>query len=152
MYHESEHILVSSKVSLLCSQAMDESAPVVCSYADSTSLQTLLYSPLSQDPPEVRLLQVGHSDDWDAPVECTFHTVPLEGQIDFAALSYVWGNPEITQAIKVNGQLFPATINLVSGLRHIRERAKHEKLEGSMFWIDAICTSSTACMADDINI
>lgn len=52
----------------------------------------------------------------------------------YYALSYVWGDPDDTVVIRVDGQPFQATRNLWCALRQLR-RETH----GQIFWIDAIC-------------
>ncbi|KAK7403206.1 hypothetical protein QQX98_011023 [Neonectria punicea] len=56
---------------------------------------------------------------------------------DYAAMSYVWGDPTETTTIYVDRHKFEATKNLVSGLHHIRELLRGE--ETLPLWIDAIC-------------
>ena len=52
------------------------------------------------------------------------------------ALSYVWADPKITKNVTVNGQVFAATANLESALRHLRYPDASR-----MLWIDAIYIS-----------
>ncbi|PSN66988.1 HET-domain-containing protein [Corynespora cassiicola Philippines] len=53
---------------------------------------------------------------------------------EYDALSYVWGFPELRETINVNGEDVPATMNLESALRRVRNAEKADLL-----WVDAIC-------------
>ncbi|KIW07209.1 uncharacterized protein PV09_02074 [Verruconis gallopava] len=52
----------------------------------------------------------------------------------YEALSYVWGKPECTERILVNGKMLSITSNLASALRRLRYPRSPRRL-----WIDAIC-------------
>ncbi|OCL15273.1 heterokaryon incompatibility, partial [Glonium stellatum] len=52
----------------------------------------------------------------------------------YTALSYAWGNCDITQLITLNGRQSYITENLAIALRHMQ----HES-EGLVLWIDSIC-------------
>ena len=59
---------------------------------------------------------------------------PLDGNVQFKALSYTWGNPEVKRAILCNNRGLEVTENLHDALYHIRALQ-----DESLFWIDAIC-------------
>ncbi|KAF7544317.1 hypothetical protein G7Z17_g10038 [Cylindrodendrum hubeiense] len=56
---------------------------------------------------------------------------------DYAAMSYVWGDPTETSTIYVDRHKFSATKNLVSSLHRVRQLLRGE--ETLPLWIDAIC-------------
>jgi hypothetical protein len=91
------------------------------------------YEQLDFEKREIRLiiLQPGHSDD---PVVCNLSATSLNRPSHYEALSYVWGDQNITSPIAVEGTPVQATQNLELALRHIRHVDKER-----MVWIDAIC-------------
>lgn len=87
------------------------------------------YTPLDPLKSEIRLLEI--SAEAISMVVCSL----LDGP-NYRALSYVWGDPSITEIILVNGNSFRATANLASALHSVR----HEASDGSIrLWADAIC-------------
>lgn len=98
-----------------------------------------IYTPLSthDDVFEVRLLRVLPSLDSDGMICCsliTYRLHPDERPHLYDALSYVWGDPHITQEITVDGYPFHFTINLHAALQQLRDHYLERIL-----WIDAIC-------------
>lgn len=86
------------------------------------------------DPNQKIRLAIIHPGDWQAEIDCTLHTVSLESQPVYKALSYVWGDSEECKNIRLNRRDFAVTMNLYKALRRIRQ--EHEDLT---IWIDAIC-------------
>ena len=82
---------------------------------------------------EIRVLTL-HAGHFDSPIFCTLSQPCVIEQTRYCALSYVWGNPEYTLDIIVNGVSRPVTTNLEAGLRHIRRKS-----QGIVLWIDALC-------------
>ncbi|KAF2009017.1 hypothetical protein BU24DRAFT_428977 [Aaosphaeria arxii CBS 175.79] len=120
------------------------------------------YEPLDALRKQIRLLSIHSSEDESSTISCTLQLASLEDQPNFNALSYVWGDPNLTQEIVVECEVFKATTNLVSALRHIRgilhqisnnedstsgthKAASSQSLAlfprstPNVFWIDAIC-------------
>lgn len=95
------------------------------------------HKPLGESSREIRLvnLQPGHRSD---PIQVTLTHALLDGDIAYDALSYAWGDPNITLPIAIDGLLFQVTVNLESALRHLRLPA-----EPRVIWIDAICIHQT---------
>jgi hypothetical protein len=62
----------------------------------------------------------------------------LKSRIEYHALSYVWGDPDITGDINVNEQRVSVTTNLTDALRHLRKVFPAD----TVFWVDAICKST----------
>lgn len=95
------------------------------------------HKPLVGD--DIRLVSL-HPGTWDAPLRLTISHEPLLSPHlrPYTALSYCWGDPKITKPISLDGIAYPATVNLESALRHLRD-AQAEKL----MWIDALCVNQT---------
>lgn len=83
---------------------------------------------------QIRLLTLQASRRFKDPIQCSLHTVSLDDEPEFWALSYVWGNSFVTVDITVDGSPAEATTNLASALRHIR-RAFGQVV----IWVDAVC-------------
>ena len=60
--------------------------------------------------------------------------VSLDDSPRYEALSYTWGDPKITCAIKLHKVEWEVTTNLEAGLRHLRGNVNEKVL-----WIDAVC-------------
>lgn len=107
------------------------------------------YSPLSEEARQIRLLTL-LPDQSDAPIRITVQIRRLAKEIEFEALSYVWGSPSDPQEIFVetkkpkNWKLWhstrfrlttlPITRNLFEALQHLRLKDRPRVL-----WIDAVC-------------
>jgi hypothetical protein len=86
----------------------------------------------------IRLIRLHPASSSQAEVKCSLihSTLKICGDIydDYTALSYVWGDPNDTRSIWIDGIPFPTTINLFSALRDLR----HEN-SALLVWADAIC-------------
>jgi hypothetical protein len=97
------------------------------------------YQPLDASQEEIRLCFLHPSANDDENIECEIYSIPLcEATGNYIALSYVWGDPSITESISVNSIKWPVTTNLASALRNIRHRAWSNTI-----WADAICIDQT---------
>jgi Heterokaryon incompatibility protein (HET) len=97
------------------------------------------YEPLSRDHSEIRLLELDATSSNSEHISCTMFNWELGSErqtIDFVALSYMWGDPSITEDILVNGMVFPITQNLASALMQI---ASSSSTQTFAIWVDAIC-------------
>ena len=66
---------------------------------------------------------------------CTISSALLDSAPPYTALSYVWGAPENTTPILVDGKSQEVTLNLAAALEHLRQG-----LTTSLtLWIDALC-------------
>ena len=93
---------------------------------------------------EFRLLEI--IDTPDGSISCQLSKAIFANPIakpEYAALSYVWGDPSNTEDIILNGRRVPVTKNLAAALRYVK---KHWKLEfpnknpsSFRIWIDARC-------------
>ena len=91
------------------------------------------YSPLKECSDQMRLLALlpGSGDE---TIRCEQASVSLESATGFEALSYVWGDPNVTSPILIDGKPFQVTANLHSALQYLRPQEKPRTL-----WIDALC-------------
>ena len=91
------------------------------------------YEPLPQDGSQIRLVTILPGRELEA-FQCTVKNFILTEDLQYKALSYVWGDPTITSPILLNGHEFQITTNLEAALRSLR----YEDSE-RLLWIDAIC-------------
>lgn len=70
---------------------------------------------------------------WTEQIRCELSNVNIE-VAEYRALSYVWGSQHVTRSIRLNGRVYPVTVNLEGALRHLREAYK----DGLNLWIDAL--------------
>ncbi|KAF6823184.1 heterokaryon incompatibility protein [Colletotrichum plurivorum] len=75
---------------------------------------------------EIRLLKI--EDNFQ--VSCNLHIVSLDDDPYFIALSYVWGDPSVTEEIVLDGVKTAVTTNLASALKHADQ---------FRIWADAVC-------------
>lgn len=97
-----------------------------------------IYQPLG--PLEIRLLVLAPGEPSDE-IQVRLHHVDLQNapDVDFEALSYVWGTPEPSQRVMVDAeggrsQFLPVRDNLAGALRRIRDPTTPKAL-----WVDALC-------------
>lgn len=84
---------------------------------------------------EIRILTL-HPGMFNEPISCSLHYDSLQKDHLYEALSYVWGKPEETTLIHVDGKDFPATSNLAKALNYLRYPDRER-----IMWVDAICIS-----------
>lgn len=115
-----------------------------------TNTHRIVYEPLDASCPQFRLLEISECDEniEDGPVAVTIHTVALPDSPPFAALSYVWGDPNNRVDIIVNGRPHKVTKSLSEALRYAPTHAlQHMNQHGGVkcepqafrLWADAIC-------------
>ena len=85
-----------------------------------------------QDASTIRLLHLG-SGCGSTPLEAHLASYQV-GDYSYDALSYVWGDPDLTEVLLVDDQGFKVSKNLHTILLHLRYPDKIRTL-----WIDAIC-------------
>jgi Heterokaryon incompatibility protein (HET) len=93
-----------------------------------------LYRPLNEHALEIRLLEILPTEN--VKLECRLRTVSLAINPTYAALSYVWGDSEITEEIIVNGIEIGVRPNLAA-LRNVESNWDFD--EPFRLWTDAIC-------------
>lgn len=80
----------------------------------------MLYKRLNSDRSEVRLLELQPSQNLDDKIVCRLVTTNITEELDFLALSYIWGDPAVNEKITVNSSKVSVPVNLAEALRHIR--------------------------------
>lgn len=100
----------------------------------SVPTKTFSYVPLSQSS-SIRVLKVEAGQEPD-DVVCTLSEVSLEGkdQVEYEALSYVWGDSRKTHRVTCDGWSLGVTANLHAAIRNFRH-SDHSRV----LWADAIC-------------
>jgi hypothetical protein len=101
----------------------------------ATSTAIFTYASLDSDQADsFRLLSLLPGLD-NSPIECALrHTRRSAPFQPYEALSYAWGDPNLTGEILVNGLPFSITRNLEHALRSLRQDGVARTL-----WVDAIC-------------
>ena len=104
-----------------------------------------LYNPLNSSRSEIRLIEVISPNT--IPIECSLSIVSLKDDLDFSALSYVWGDPTVTEDILLNGHTVAVTTNLANALRYVKRHWQNQypDRDSTLFrlWADAICINQT---------
>ncbi|KAF2657341.1 hypothetical protein K491DRAFT_595248, partial [Lophiostoma macrostomum CBS 122681] len=103
-----------------------------------------VYSSLDLSGSKVRLVKLRSEFHNDDVISCDLFIADLGAGAAFVALSYAWGDAEITEEIYVNGVSFQATVNLVAYLK--RRRELHDsglEMHTLPIWIDAICINQS---------
>ncbi|KAF5709456.1 heterokaryon incompatibility 6 OR allele [Fusarium mundagurra] len=106
-------------------------------------ISTKIYKPLNTATDEIRLLNLHPSLATDSTIRCTLSHAALSPSPNLAmpvyeALSYVWGEPNLSASISLNDETFWITPNLESILQALRltHRAR-------VLWIDALCINQS---------
>jgi len=106
--------------------------------AISCTMSSYLYSSLPRKGDYVRLLRILPNKDEAAPLRCKLRNYSLQKLSPrthlYEALSYVWGDPDKTRPIRVDGVRFPVTINLHAALLRLRDHSFER-----IIWVDAVC-------------
>lgn len=92
------------------------------------------YQPLDTTKNEIRLLHIAPGQHDDDQITCTFSLASLDINIEYEALSYVWGDFKNMPSVNLGGHQVQVTKNLHSALRHLRVPNRERIL-----WIDALC-------------
>ncbi|KAI7786411.1 hypothetical protein LA080_003652 [Diaporthe eres] len=116
-------------------------------YSDKQNGNASIYTTLSVKGPEldalsgtrkealvrVLVIEPGHREQ---PIRCRLKVIDLATaqSIQYEALSYLWGPPDLAEAIHVNHSAFAVSTALFQALLHLRHRR-----EPRAMWIDAIC-------------
>lgn len=99
-----------------------------------------IYQPLDERRSEIRLIEILSSDE---KIQCRLSISSLKDNPEFTALSYVWGDPKVTEDIILNDELFPVTTNLGAALRYVKGHwcSTFPNRSPGLFrlWVDAIC-------------
>lgn len=87
---------------------------------DSEAPELGIYRALSLEAPEIRLCILLPSPDDATEIQCRLEHVYLGKSRPYEALSYVWGNADLSETIRLDGRAFSVTANLHSALQHLR--------------------------------
>jgi hypothetical protein len=102
---------------------------------DANMPPTSIYSPLEHRN-EIRLLRIEPKSGGGC-INITLETYGLDSDVQFTALSYVWGNPTPQFKIVCNGHRVPIGQNLLAVLSRLQEQRYN-----GLLWVDAICIYS----------
>jgi hypothetical protein len=81
------------------------------------------------------------------PIRVNILQQQLGRSVNYTALSYVWGSPDLTSPIQVENSPLKITRNLESALRHPRDSAEPRRL-----WIDALCINQQDMEEQDFQV
>lgn len=93
-----------------------------------------IYAPLNRSRREIRLVHIIPDDGRHVRIE--LQVVSLDDFPVYEALSYCWGDPNITAPIEVNGKIKEVTVSLEAAVREFRQQANGHTV---ILWVDAIC-------------
>src|SRR5687768_9455999 len=82
---------------------------------------------------DIRVLTL-HPGTWKDPIRCSLHTVRLEDNPRYEALSYAWGDADDCRPVMVDARVVQVTANLETALRRLRHPDRDRAL-----WVDALC-------------
>jgi hypothetical protein len=104
-----------------------------------------IYDALNSEEREIRVLEFVPS--WTGEIRCRLHTVSLKSGPRFSALSYVWGDQNVTERIIVNGKYIRVTTNLAAALRRFKANwnmvfPRRDEMELRL-WADALCINQS---------
>ena len=102
--------------------------------APTTSSSAYRYPLLLDVPDAIRLVVLLPAIDKRVDINCILCNARLGDNLDYEALSYVWGDPHVTKQIILSDRKFEATLNLEAALRRLRHPHNPRVL-----WIDALC-------------
>ena len=98
------------------------------------------YAPLDSSQRQIRLLTLKRSnnsaDHEPDNIGCSLTTQSLNSDVEFDALSYVWGDANDIKSITIDGHPVSVTRNLYVALQHFRSIPDAAP---DHIWIDAIC-------------
>ncbi|KAF4632483.1 hypothetical protein G7Y89_g5649 [Cudoniella acicularis] len=106
--------------------------------ADRTAFKAIYSkSELRPDRKDIRLLTL-LAGTFNDEIQCQLHTVSLNYDPPFTALSYCWGDAKSRGNITVNGHQVSVTESLEVALRYMRHQEEHLQV-----WADAICINQS---------
>lgn len=95
---------------------------------------------------EIRVLKLSALEPGAEHLElrCSLEHTTLGTAPVYSALSYVWGDPNDTEPILVDGKPCGITVNLEAGLRHLAVQLGKQAQPYTYLWVDALCINQ-AC-------
>jgi hypothetical protein len=102
-----------------------------------------LYESIPITVDEIRLLEIvpiqpDQSSADHNTIHCHLSKTRFDASTTYRAISYCWGDPDVTSPIIVNGFEVQVTVNLAAVLRQLREWCVGVKL-----WVDALCINQS---------
>ena len=94
--------------------------------------------PLIDATSSIRLIKISAQDNI---LSCTLSIWPILDVPEYNALSYTWGDPVLTEQIKINGSLVEVRRNSADALR---QGVKFSQSQSPYFWLDALCIDQTS--------
>lgn len=85
-------------------------------------------------PGQIRILRLHPAEVTSHNLTCDIFHLPLSDNVNYTALSYVWGNVDETAIIRVGDEFLFIGMNLYSALVNLRRRDRTVWL-----WVDAVC-------------
>jgi hypothetical protein len=98
----------------------------------------MAYISLDLTQKQIRLLHLAPSLDHESRLECSFSLASFDGDVNYEALSYVWGDVTPVKPISLGGKEVLITKNLHSALSHLRYNDRERIL-----WADALCINQS---------
>ena len=99
-----------------------------------TRPEQFIHAPLPSDEENnIRLLELHQSSDASSQIRCSIRVAHLMDEPEYKALSYVWGDSNVTLPILVDEKEYYVTANCHAAIRRLREVGE------TTLWIDAIC-------------
>jgi hypothetical protein len=101
----------------------------------------LTYDTLDEPRKMIRILKILSTTP---TIICDLKTVSLEDSPIFCALSYTWGDANITESIVANGKTIFVTINLANAMRDVHYQwvegnCSEDPMHQQWLWADAVC-------------
>jgi hypothetical protein len=110
-----------------------------------------LYTPISSEKSELRLLDLEPGADYESVIHCKLRVTSLVAiaqemrtkglDPSYKALSYTWGDALVVKDIAVNDRIIGMTANLEAFLR-----LQREPQEAVTLWVDAVCINQDGAL------
>jgi hypothetical protein len=68
------------------------------------------------------------------PISCLLHVTDWESPLEYEAISYAWGDPKVTAPVNVHDKMVEVTVNLHTGLEHLRYQDQSRFLWADALW------------------
>ena len=94
-----------------------------------------LYANLRIHGRQIRLLEIVSTEPL---ITCRLEVADLKDDLEYSALSYVWGDPNVTKTIIVNERQIPVTSNLECALQYAPQHLERANATPRL-WVDAVC-------------
>lgn len=119
---------------------------VAATMSKPSSASRALYEALDPSQQQIRVLKILPNSSTEEPIACELQVATLDAAVkehQFSALSYVWGDAQVTRPIRVNGHVVNVTVNLQAALCQFRDDPPEDLWKPTRWsgwlWVDAIC-------------